>query len=179
MTFFKISQTFRRRLFYFQNRQQACGHHFKLEMGGHVLVLGKVPRLLAATLFLYLSTITPFIQVVANKRGKTLTIGGFYASGERTTFQNASGILKTVEQALRFINERSQILPGYKLDIKWRDTKVGCALWFLKHATDRVYVWNVCFWPWRYWNFTIQASWLHLNIESELLTSILDPDSKY
>ncbi|CAH3180504.1 unnamed protein product [Porites lobata] len=92
-------------------------------MGGHVLVLGKVPRLLAATLFLYFSTITPFIQVVANKRGKTLTIGGFYASGERTTFQNASGILKTVEQALRFINERSQILPGYKLDIKWRDTK--------------------------------------------------------
>ena len=92
------------------------------------MVLGKVPRLLAATLFLYLSTITPFIQVVANKRGKTLTIGGFYASGERTTFQNASGILKTVEQALRFINERSQILPGYKLDIKWRDTKVGRAL---------------------------------------------------
>lgn len=96
-------------------------------MGGHVLVLGKVPRLFAPTLFLYLSTIIPFSQVVANKKVKTLTIGGFYASGERTTFQNASGILKTVEQALRFINERSQILPGYKLDIKWRDTKVGCA----------------------------------------------------
>ena len=97
-------------------------------MGGHVLGFGKVPRLFAPTLFLFLSTITPFSQVVANKRGKTLTIGGFYASGERTTFQNASGILKTVEQALRFINERSQILPGYKLDIKWRDSKVGCAL---------------------------------------------------
>ena len=179
MTFFKISQTFRRRLFYFQNRQRACGHHFKPAMGGHVLFLGKVPRLFTPTLFLYLSTIIPFSQVVANKGGKTLTIGGFYASGERTTFQNASGILKTVEQALRFINERSQILRGYKLDIKWRDTKVSCALWFLKHATDRVYIWNVSFWPWRYWNFTIQASWLHLNIESELLTSILDPDSKY
>ena len=137
-------------------------------MGGRVLFLGKVPRLLTPTFFLYLSTIIAFSQVVANKGEKTLTIGGFYASGERTTFQNASGILKTVEQALRFINERSQILPGYKLDIKWRDTKVGCALWFLKHATDRIYIWNVCFWPWRYWNFAIQASQLHLNIEREL-----------
>lgn len=159
-------------MFYFQNRRRARGHHFKPAMGGQVLVLGKVPRLFAPTLFLYLSTIIPFSQVVANRLGKTLTIGGFYASGERTTFQNASGILKTVEQALRFINERSQILPGYKLDIKWRDTKVGCALGFLKHATDWVYRWNVCFWPWRYWNFTIEARWLHLNIESELLTSV-------
>ncbi|PFX27466.1 Gamma-aminobutyric acid type B receptor subunit 2 [Stylophora pistillata] len=40
-----------------------------------------------------------------------------------TTFQNASGIIETVNEAVRSINERSQLLPGYKLEIEWKDTK--------------------------------------------------------
>ena len=64
-------------------------------------------------------------QGIANIQRKVLTIGGFYASGAKTTFQNASGIIKTVNEAIRFINDRSQLLPGYKLEIEWRDTKVG------------------------------------------------------
>lgn len=62
-------------------------------------------------------------QGIANIQRKVLTIGGFYASGAKTTFQNASGIIKTVNEAIRFINDRSQLLPGYKLEIEWRDTK--------------------------------------------------------
>ena len=64
-------------------------------------------------------------QGLANNGRKTLTIGGLYASGEMTTFQNSSGIVKIVDQAVQYINDQSQILPGYKLDIQWRDTKVG------------------------------------------------------
>ena len=64
-------------------------------------------------------------QALANQEKKTLTIGGLYATGSITTFQNASGIIETVNKALQFINERSQILPGYKLQIHWRDTKVS------------------------------------------------------
>ncbi|XP_068750672.1 gamma-aminobutyric acid type B receptor subunit 2-like isoform X1 [Montipora capricornis] len=62
-------------------------------------------------------------QALANEEKKTLTIGGLYATGSITTFQNASGIIETVNKALQFINERSQILPGYKLQIRWADTK--------------------------------------------------------
>lgn len=62
---------------------------------------------------------------LANAERKTLTIAGLYATGSMTTFQNATGIIKTVEQALEYVNERSQILPGYKLEMQWRDTKVS------------------------------------------------------
>lgn len=65
---------------------------------------------------------------LANDQRKVLTIGGLYASGAMTTFQNSSGIVKIVNEAIRFINERSQLLPGYKLAIEWRDTKVGAKL---------------------------------------------------
>ena len=64
-------------------------------------------------------------QGLANNQKKLLTIGGLYASGAMTTFQNSSGIIKTVNEAIRFINERSQLLPGYELTIEWRDTKVS------------------------------------------------------
>lgn len=63
-------------------------------------------------------------QGMENNQRQVLTIGGFYASGKMTTFQNASGIIQTVNEAVRSINERSQLLPGYKLEIEWKDTKV-------------------------------------------------------
>ena len=73
--------------------------------------------------FLYLCAVDS-IQGLKNKNRTILTVGGLYASGSITTFQNASGIIKTVNQALEYINGRSQILPGYKLEVNWRDTKV-------------------------------------------------------
>lgn len=48
-----------------------------------------------------------------------------------TTWQNGSGIVKTVNEAIRFINERSQLLPGYKLEIEWRDTKVSASFFVM------------------------------------------------
>ncbi|KAL9967671.1 hypothetical protein ACROYT_G025952 [Oculina patagonica] len=72
---------------------------------------------------LYLCVVYTTTQGLANDQRKVLTIGGLYASGAMTTFQNASGIIKIVNEAIRFINERSQLLPGYKLAIEWRDTK--------------------------------------------------------
>ncbi|KAJ7375512.1 Gamma-aminobutyric acid type B receptor subunit 2 [Desmophyllum pertusum] len=74
-------------------------------------------------LFSYLCAIHATTQGLANNQRKVLTIGGLYASGAMTTWQNGSGIVKTVNEAIRFINERSQLLPGYKLEIEWRDTK--------------------------------------------------------
>ena len=76
-------------------------------------------------LVLYLCVVYTTNQGLASDQRKILTIGGLYASGAMTTFQNASGIIKTVNDAIRFINERSQLLPGYKLAIVWRDTKVS------------------------------------------------------
>ena len=76
-------------------------------------------------LVVYLSTLLTTSQGLANNQKKLLTIGGLYASGAMTTFQNSSGIVKTVNEAIRFINERSQLLPGYELAIEWRDTKVS------------------------------------------------------
>nr|XP_058964544.1 gamma-aminobutyric acid type B receptor subunit 2-like isoform X2 [Pocillopora verrucosa] len=73
-------------------------------------------------LFPYLFAIKTSQGLESNHR-QVLTIGGFYASGKMTTFQNASGIIQTVNEAVRTINERSQLLPGYKLEIEWRDTK--------------------------------------------------------
>lgn len=84
----------------------------------------RFPLRIFLSLSFYLSAIHSS-RGLANTDKKTLTIGGLYASGAMTTFQNASGIIKIVNQALQDINERSQILPGYKLDIQWRDTKVG------------------------------------------------------
>lgn len=77
---------------------------------------------------MYLSTLFTTTQGLANNQKKLLTIGGLYASGAMTTFQNSSGIIKTVNEAIRFINERSQLLPGYELAIEWRDTKVSTSL---------------------------------------------------
>ena len=72
-------------------------------------------------------------QVRAGKEKKNLTIGGLYATGAIATFQNASGILKTVDEAIEYINAHSEFLPGYHLNIQWRDTKVsGIYL----HVTD-------------------------------------------
>jgi len=79
-------------------------------------------------LVVYLSTLFTTSQGLANNEKKLLTIGGLYASGAMTTFQNSSGIIKTVDEAIRFINERSQLLPGYELAIEWRDTKVSTSL---------------------------------------------------
>lgn len=79
---------------------------------------------MVVTFFLYLcATNTERAQTKGIK--KTLTIGGLYATGPRTTFQNASGIIQTVDKALEFINQQSQILPAYKLLVEWRDTKVS------------------------------------------------------
>lgn len=64
-------------------------------------------------------------QVNASSQKKTLTVGGFYASGSKTTFQNASGVIKAVEMALREINSRPNVLAGYELKLAWQDTKVG------------------------------------------------------
>lgn len=74
---------------------------------------------------MYLSTLLTANQGLANNQKKLLTIGGLYASGAMTTFQNSSGIIRTVNEAIRFINERSQLLPGYELAVEWRDTKVS------------------------------------------------------
>lgn len=79
-------------------------------------------------LFLCLCVAYTATQGLAKVQRKVLTIGGLYASGAMTTFQNASGIIKIVNEAIRFINERSQLLPGYKLAIEWRDTMVGVGL---------------------------------------------------
>lgn len=79
-------------------------------------------------LVLYLCTFYTTSQGLANNQRKLLTIGGLYASGAMTTFQNSSGIVKTVNEAVRFINERSQLLPGYELAIEWHDTKVSTNL---------------------------------------------------
>lgn len=76
-------------------------------------------------LVVYLSTLLTANQGLANNQKKLLTIGGLYASGAMTTFQNSSGIIRTVNEAIRFINERSQLLPGYELAVEWRDTKVS------------------------------------------------------
>lgn len=79
---------------------------------------------MVVTFYLYLcATNAGRVQTKGTK--KTLTIGGLYATGSQTTFQNASGIIKTVDKALEFINQQSQILPAYKLVIEWRDTKVS------------------------------------------------------
>lgn len=79
---------------------------------------------MVVTFFLYLcATNAERSQTKGIK--KTLTIGGFYATGPKTTFQNASGIIQTVDKALEFINQQSQILPAYKLEVNWRDTKVS------------------------------------------------------
>lgn len=74
---------------------------------------------------LYFCSLYTTSQGLANIQRELLTIGGLYASGAMTTFQNSSGILKTVNEAIRFINEQSQLLPGYELAIEWRDTKVS------------------------------------------------------
>lgn len=79
-------------------------------------------------LVVYLCSLYTTSQGLANNRRELLTIGGLYASGAVTTFQNSSGIVKTVNEAIRFINERSQLLPGYELAIEWRDTKVSASL---------------------------------------------------
>ena len=63
---------------------------------------------------------------------KTLTIGGLYASGAKTTFQNASGVIKAVEMALREINSGSNILVDYELKVKWQDTKVHSFLYIVR-----------------------------------------------
>ena len=83
-----------------------------------------IPRWILVPFVLYLCVIDSS-QGLGNKNRTILTIGGLYASGSMTTFQNASGIIKTVNQALVYINERSQILPGYKLEVEWRDTEVS------------------------------------------------------
>lgn len=82
-------------------------------------------------LFSYLCAIHATTQGLANNHRKVLTIGGLYASGAMTTWQNGSGIVKTVNEAIRFINERSQLLPGYKLEIEWRDTKVSASFFVM------------------------------------------------
>ena len=79
-------------------------------------------------LVVYLFTFYSSSQGRANNQRQLLTIGGLYASGSMTTFQNFSGIIKTVNEAIRFINERSQLLSGYELTIEWRDTKVSTSL---------------------------------------------------
>ena len=76
-------------------------------------------------LVVYLCSLYTTSEGLANIQRERLTIGGLYASGAVTTFQNSSGILKTVNEAIRFINERSQLLPRYELAIEWRDTKVS------------------------------------------------------
>ena len=76
-------------------------------------------------LVVYLCSLHTTSQGLANNKRELLTIGGLYASGAVTTFQNSSGIVKTVNEAIRFINERSELLPGYTLAIEWRDTKVS------------------------------------------------------
>lgn len=88
-----------------------------------VLPRSKMTFWLYFQLFPYLFAIKTSQGLESNHR-QVLTIGGFYASGKMTTFQNASGIIQTVNEAVRTINERSQLLPGYKLEIEWRDTKV-------------------------------------------------------
>ncbi|XP_066029733.1 gamma-aminobutyric acid type B receptor subunit 2 isoform X4 [Pocillopora verrucosa] len=87
-----------------------------------VLPRSKMTFWLYFQLFPYLFAIKTSQGLESNHR-QVLTIGGFYASGKMTTFQNASGIIQTVNEAVRTINERSQLLPGYKLEIEWRDTK--------------------------------------------------------
>lgn len=59
------------------------------------------------------------------RRNKTLTVGGFYASGAKMTFQNASGILTIVKRAIEDINQHPDLLADYKLEIEWQDTKVN------------------------------------------------------
>lgn len=76
-------------------------------------------------LVVYLCSLYTTSQGLADIQREQLTIGGLYASGAMTTFQNSSGILKTVNEAILFINEQSQLLPGYELAIEWRDTKVS------------------------------------------------------
>lgn len=87
-----------------------------------VLPRSKMTFWLYFQLFPYLFALKTSQGLESNHR-QVLTIGGFYASGKMTTFQNASGIIQTVNEAVRTINERSQLLPGYKLEIEWRDTK--------------------------------------------------------
>lgn len=76
-------------------------------------------------LVVYLCSLYTTSQGLADIQREQLTIGGLYASGAMTTFQNSSGILKIVNEAILFINEQSQLLPGYELAIEWRDTKVS------------------------------------------------------
>lgn len=64
-------------------------------------------------------------QANTDSAKKTLTVGGFYASGLKTTFQNASGVINAVELALREINRRPNVLAEYELKVDWEDTKVS------------------------------------------------------
>ena len=55
---------------------------------------------------------------------RTLTVGGFYASGDKTTWQNASDVVELVRRAVEEINDHPDVLPGYEIKVHWEDTKV-------------------------------------------------------
>ena len=56
---------------------------------------------------------------------KTLYIGGLFPMTSSTVASAGKALLPASELAIDMVNNRSDVLPGYRLQLVWNDTKVS------------------------------------------------------
>ena len=78
----------------------------------------------AGAVFLLLSCFSTRSSLVSADDIKTLYIGGLFPITGSSTAWDGKSLLDMSEEAINMINNRSDVLPGYQLQLFWNDTKV-------------------------------------------------------
>lgn len=78
----------------------------------------------AVAVFLLLSCFSTRSSLVSADDIKTLYIGGLFPITGSSTAWDGKSLLDISEEAINMINNRSDVLPGYQLQLFWNDTKV-------------------------------------------------------
>ena len=68
---------------------------------------------------------------------KTLYIGGlFQMTGSSLSSEASKAVLRVSQLAVNIINNRSDILPGYQLQLIWNDTKVLISIFIFDSSAE-------------------------------------------
>lgn len=70
-------------------------------------------------LLVYFAANSPLIYAVS-----TLHIGGLFPMSGGSVASAGKAMLPVTELAIKMVNSRADVLPGYRLQLMWNDTKV-------------------------------------------------------
>jgi len=70
-------------------------------------------------LFVYFTANLPVIWAVT-----TLHVGGLFPMSGPSAFSAGKSLLSASELAIDLVNSRTDVLPGYRLQLIWNDTQV-------------------------------------------------------